>query len=120
MKVEKTICGVRAADVRTLLRKKGERFDTPDAMRLWGLEEPEVTSVLVQMQQEGWIAYGGRKGGVDWWRETKNGRRLVATPLVKRISANQAKEILDQLIDEARAINAEEQRSRRVTNIRLS
>ena len=120
MKVDanERICGVRPAELKRLLRN-GDRFDTPTAMKHLELEEPEVTSVLTAMQQEGWIQFCGRNEGVDWWQSAQRGRRLVATALLKRISAARGRAILAQLIEEVRAINAETQGSRRVTQIRL-
>ena len=68
MKVDakERICGVRPADLKKLLRR-GDRFDTPTAMKYWELEEPEITAVLAAMQHEGWIQFCGKEEGVDWW-----------------------------------------------------
>lgn len=120
MKVDakELICGVRPADLKKLLRAQ-DRFDTPTAMRHWDLEEPEITATLAALQQQGWIEFCGNMDGIDWWQPAQRGRRLAATALLKRIAVDQAQAILVRLIEEARAINAEPQSSRRLTRILL-
>jgi hypothetical protein len=121
MKVDRRepICGVRPAVLKSLLRKGYERFDTPTAMEHLELDEPAITTTLCALQQSGWVKFLGTRDGVDWWRPGTNGQRLLATVLLKRISRAQAQEILAQLIEEARAINADAAISSRIKQIVL-
>jgi predicted nucleotidyltransferase len=121
MKVDRRepICGVRPAVLKSLLRKGYERFDTPTAMEHLELDEPAITATLCALQQSGWVKFLGTRDGVDWWRPGTNGQRLLATLLLKRISRAQAQEILAQLIEEARAINADATISSRIKQIVL-
>jgi hypothetical protein len=70
------ICGIRPVTLKALLRKGS--FDTPAAMQLLGLEEPEVTQTLTGLMQEGWIAFGGETEGVHTWRLATKGRQMLA------------------------------------------
>jgi predicted nucleotidyltransferase len=121
MKVDRRepICGIRPVILKSLLRKGYERFDTPTAMEHLELDEPTITTTLAALQQGGWIEFLGRREGVDGWRPGSKGQRLLATALLKRITRAQAKEILTQLIEEARAINADAAISSRIKQIVL-
>jgi hypothetical protein len=65
------------------------------------------------------IEYLGTREGVDGWRPGSKGQRLLATALLKRIPRAQAQEILGQLIEETRAINADTAISSRIKQIVL-
>jgi len=107
-----------AAVLKSLLRKGYERFDTPSAMEFLELDEPAITMTLAGLQQGG-IEYLGALEGVDGWRPGSKGQRLLATVLLKRIPHTQAQEILAQLIEEVRAINADATISSRIKQIVL-
>lgn len=111
------IVGLRPAMLKALLRR--DVFDTPTAMKMLSLDEPRATSTLVTLQNEGWIEFKSTRDFVDWWCTGSRGRRLVATRLLKRIPAAEAYRIVDALIAEARAVNADPAKSRRVTSIRI-
>jgi hypothetical protein len=111
------ICGLRPSVLKALLRR--DTFDTPTAMKLLSLDEPDITSTLMMLADEGWIEFQEMDAFVDWWRTAKRGRRLVATRLLKRIPLTEGHRIVDALVTEARAVNADASKSRRVVSIRL-
>lgn len=111
------ICGIRPAVLKSLLRK--EWFDTPMAMKLFALSEPQITETLAALERDGWIAFKGADSNVDQWVPAEKGMRLTATRLLKRIPHSEGRKILEALIDEARAINADDKASRRVKSIRV-
>jgi hypothetical protein len=111
------ICGVRPALLKRLLRR--DDFDTPTAMKDLDLREPEATETLVALEAEGWISHAGIHEGIDHWSIGEQGARLVATRLLKRISIEEARGILDALVERARQINAEPTFSYRVRRIVL-
>jgi hypothetical protein len=63
--------------------------------------------------------FEGTHESIDYWSAGKKGQRLTATALTKRIPAAEGPQVLGRLIDEARAINAEPARSRRIESILL-
>jgi len=105
--------------LRTLLRKGGEGFGTPTAMNLLDLEEPEITRTLSALQQSGWIEYVGRRDGIDRWQPSRQGDRLSATALLKRIPRARGQQILAEVVQEVRAINADLTHSIRFKEILL-
>jgi hypothetical protein len=46
------ICGLRPSVLKALLRR--DTFDTPTTMKLLSLDEPNATSTLVELADEGW------------------------------------------------------------------
>ncbi len=117
--LKEPICGIRPATLKSLLRSGYEGFDTPTAMRVLELDEPAITTTLSALQQGEWVNFLSTRQGVDWWRPGTKGQRLLATVLLKRIPRAQAQEILRQLIEEVRAINAESGISSRIKQVVL-
>jgi predicted nucleotidyltransferase len=114
---KKQICGVRPVLLKHLLRK--DLFDTPTAMKQFGLDEPHVTDTLRRLERSAWISFAGTQDGIDTWRPADRGVRLTATRLLKRISVAEGRAILSRFLEEARAINAEASWSRRVRRVLL-
>lgn len=112
----KPIAGIKPALLKRLLKQ--ECFSTPTAMKWLQLQEPDVTRRLRALHRAGWVDFRCRDDGVDYWTAGELGQRLRATRLMmKRIPVDEGRRILDRLIEEARAINADPARSRRVERI---
>jgi hypothetical protein len=77
------------------------------------------SATLVALAGDGWIELQETEAFVDCWRTCDHGQRLVATRLLKRIPATEGQRIVDALVAEARAVNADPSNSRRVVSIRL-
>ncbi len=114
---KKQICGVKPVLLKHLLRK--DLFDTPTAMKQFGLDEPHVTDTLRRLERSAWISFAGAQDGIDTWRPTDRGVRLTATRLLKRISVAEGRAILSRFLGEVRAINADTSWSRRVCRVLL-
>jgi hypothetical protein len=111
------ICGVSAVILRGLLRR--ERFTTVDAMKAFLVHEPQITDLLAELEAVGWIMYMGPVNREDWWEGTEQGHRLTATKIVKRIPQEVGWQLLNQVVDQARALNIEPTRSQRISAIYL-
>jgi len=114
---DEPICGVRPASLKHLLRNSS--FTTLQAMRLFGLNEPEISRTMLLLSAEGWIEYVATEAFIDHWRTTPQGLRLTATRLMKRFPIEEGRQVVEQVIEKARAINAIPDISHRITEIIL-
>jgi predicted nucleotidyltransferase len=111
------IAGLSPAVVKRLVRQ--EQFDSPSAMRVLKLGEPRASEILTELCLQGWIDFAGTENFIDWWRCGPLGERLSATRILRRISYERGRAILQRAIARAREINAEPDHSRRITKIVL-
>ncbi len=119
MKIEtdELICGIRPAVLKKVL--KHDRFDTLRLMQVVGLGEPDASTALRCLAEQGWISFSENVEGVDWWETAQLAERLQATRLIKRFPISVGRKIVEDVVAEARRLNQEPQRSRRIQAIYL-
>lgn len=111
------ICGVRPAILKKVFGC--ESFDTLRFMRITQIGEPAASEALRCLAELGWVSFKGNRDGVDWWSISMLADRLLATRLIKRFPVSVGRQIVERFVNEARALNREPGRSRRVTAIHL-
>src|SRR3990167_6431446 len=72
-----------------------------------------------QSLQDGWIAYAGCEGHIDFWRTVEKAHRLGATRLIKRFPIIEGRRIARKIVEEARLINSDPSSSCRITEVIL-
>ncbi len=114
---ETPICGVKPVLLKALVRH--DCFDTLKAMLLLGVPEPRISTTLRDLVEAGWISWGGELDGIDQWQPTSLGRRLAASPLIRRFPISQGRALLPKVTQTARTLNANPNASHRITAIFL-
>src|SRR3546814_15564418 len=94
------ICGIRPALLNNVF--KPETFDTLRLMRIGGLGEPAASHKLRRLAEEGWVSFGENHDGVDWWTTAAKAHRLGATRLIKRFPVKVGREVVEDVVAEAR------------------
>jgi predicted nucleotidyltransferase len=112
-----TICGLRPAKLKDLFAKN--EFSTPRAAKKLGMDVIQASETLIALCEAGWICFNGTRDYIDYWMVSELGHRLLATPLVPRFPREEGHRIVAEVIEMARAINSEPERSRRIKEIRL-
>src|SRR3546814_14348161 len=83
-------------------------------MRIGVLGEPAASHKLRRLAEEGWVSFGENHDGVDWWTTAAKAHRLGATRLIKRFPVKVGREVVEDVVAEARRLNRDPQRSRRI------
>jgi predicted nucleotidyltransferase len=96
-----------------------ERFDTPRAMLMLGVAEPQVSETLRRLAEEGWVSWEGDREHVDHWRSMPLGHRLAASRLIRRFPIEQGRALLPKIVEAARNLNANPEASHRIGEIFL-
>jgi hypothetical protein len=102
---DEPIHGLRPSVLKALFRR--QQFNTPTAMRLLGLDEPEVSRRLAAMAADDWIGLEETHDYVDFWLTKPKASRLVASRLLKRFPVAEGRRIAAAVVAEACAINAD-------------
>ncbi|MFK9236751.1 hypothetical protein ACJEKV_25540, partial [Escherichia coli] len=79
----------------------------------------QASETLIALCEADWICFNGTRDYIDHWMVSELGHRLLATPLVPRFPREEGRRIVDEVIEMARVINREPERSRRIKEIRL-
>lgn len=112
-----TICGLRPAKLKDLFARND--FSTLRAAKKLGMDVRQASETLIALCEAGWICFNGTRDYIDYWMVSELGHRLLATPLVPRFPREEGHRIVAEVIEMARAINSEPERSRRIKEIRL-
>lgn len=112
-----TICGLRPAQLKDLFARND--FSTLRAAKKMGMDVRQASETLIALCEADWICFNGTRDYIDHWMVSELGHRLLATPLVPRFPREEGRRIVDEVIEMARVINREPERSRRIKEIRL-
>jgi hypothetical protein len=91
----------------------------PARAKKLGMDVIQASETLIALCEAGWICFNGTRDYIDYWMVSELGHRLLATPLVPRFPREEGHRIVAEVIEMARAINSEPERSRRIKEIRL-
>jgi len=95
------IVGLRPSVLKRVFRRR--EFSTYQFAKTAKLKAVEAGNTLEQLANLGWVTAKPH----DWWETTEQGSRLAATPLIPPIPVMRARQLLDQVIAAAEAVNAD-------------
>ena len=123
MRVSKndTICGVPAPTARQLMRAYFDQRPTEVACEVLGADPHSARERLRAFQAAGYIERTGQESGTDddWWVTTIKGNALAQASFGNPISRATATRLLAQVIERARAYNADPGRLLTVARIEV-
>mgnify|MGYP006277342449 CR=1 FL=1 len=112
------IAGIRVSALKQALRDAQIReITTPEIGYQLGLLEPYLSRTLAALAQERVIEHAGQFDGVDTWSLGEVGTRMLATTIQKPMSRDAGRKLVRQIIEAARAINADGSLAYTVTEI---
>ena len=121
MRVSKndTICGLAAPAARQLMRAYFDGRPVEVARDILGVSQDAARNQMRAFEAAGYVERGGlaHAAGDDWWATTVKGNALANASFGKPISRATATRLLGQVIDRARAYNADPARLLTVTEI---
>ena len=121
MRVSKndTICGLAAPAARQLMRAYFDDRPVEVACDILGVSQDAARDQMRAFEAAGYVERGGLAHGAgdDWWATTVKGNALANASFGKPISRATATRLLGQVIERARAYNADPARLLTVTEI---
>lgn len=121
MRVSKndTICGLAAPAARQLMRAYFDDRPVEVACDILGVSQDAARDQMRAFEAAGYVEPGGLAHGAgdDWWATTVKGNALANASFGKPISRATATRLLGQVIERARAYNADPARLLTVTEI---
>ena len=121
MRVSKndTICGLAAPTARQLMRAYFDDRPVEVACDILGVSQDAARDQMRAFEAAGYVERGGlaHAAGDDWWATTVKGNALANASFGKPISRATATRLLGQVIERARAYNADPARLLTVTEI---
>jgi len=114
-----TICGLAAPAARQLVRAYFDDRPVEVACDILGVSQDAARDQMRAFEAAGYVERGGlaRGAGDDWWATTVKGNALANASFGKPISRATATRLLGQVIERARAYNADPARLLTVTEI---
>ena len=121
MRVSKndTICGLAAPTARQLMRAYFDDRPVEVACDILGVSQDAARDQMRAFEAAGYVERGGLAHGPgdDWWATTVKGNALANASFGKPINRATAARLLGQVIERARAYNADPARLLTVTEI---
>ncbi|MBK1667632.1 hypothetical protein CKO28_06240 [Rhodovibrio sodomensis] len=111
------IAGIRVSRIKAALRESRRYITSAELGYRLGLLEPSLSRVCGELADRGIIQFDETYVGVDQWEIGPAGQRLLASPIQKPMSRDQARDLLAQTIERGQAINADAGLAFRVTEI---
>jgi len=114
-----TICGLAAPTARQLMRAYFGDRPVEVACDILGVSQDDARDQMHALEAAGYVECGGlaHAAGNDWWATTVKGNALANASFGKPISRATATRLLGQVIERARAYNADPARLLTVTEI---
>jgi predicted nucleotidyltransferase len=113
------ICGLAAPAARQLMRAYYDDRPVEVACDVLGVNRDAARDQMRAFQAAGYVERRGlaHAGGEDWWTTTVKGNALAGASFGKPVSRATATRLLGQVIDRARAYNADPARLLTITEI---
>jgi len=114
-----TICGLAAPTARQVMRAYFDDRPVEVACDILGVSQDAARDQMRAFEAAGYVERGGlvHAAGDDWWATTVKGNALANASFGKPISRATATRLLGQVIERARAYNADPARLLTVTEI---